>query len=61
VPLIEETTAKAIKLGPSMAQTGPAVRGDKNIINTHLKMLSSSAGLKAIYDLMSREIEKRNK
>lgn len=38
-PLMEETLKKAQELGASRAQTGPAVRGDRETINKHLELL----------------------
>jgi predicted short-subunit dehydrogenase-like oxidoreductase (DUF2520 family) len=38
-PLIEATAKKALKNDPRKVQTGPAVRGDQNIIDMHKKML----------------------
>jgi predicted short-subunit dehydrogenase-like oxidoreductase (DUF2520 family) len=55
LPLIDETTAKIHTLSPNAAQTGPAVRYDKKVIDRHLKMLDS-ARWKEIYRLMSEDI-----
>ena len=38
-PLLTETLDKLQTLSPRDAQTGPARRGDVNIINKHLAML----------------------
>jgi len=38
-PLIEETVAKALEIGPAQSQTGPARRHDEKTINHHLKYL----------------------
>ncbi len=40
LPLIDETAEKVHTLSPVEAQTGPAVRYDKNVIDRHLEMLS---------------------
>lgn len=40
LPLIRATIEKAASTSPSEGQTGPARRGDTNIIDSHLKMLS---------------------
>jgi len=41
LPLIEETAAKVHRSLPDLAQTGPAVRGDRRIIDRHLSLLES--------------------
>ena len=58
LPLIDETARKIHTLSPVEAQTGPAVRYDKNVIDNHLEMLSSDKNVQQIYDLMSRHIYK---
>ncbi len=54
-PLIEETIAKALDLGPEAAQTGPAKRGDTATIEYHKRLLSNE-NQKAVYDIMSSAI-----
>lgn len=56
LPLIDETARKVHKLTPREAQTGPAVRYDKNVINNHLTMLADSPALQEIYKLISQSI-----
>lgn len=56
-PLIQETASKINDLNPIEAQTGPAVRGDSNVIDKHLEMLSSSDS--KVYSLLSDMIYKR--
>lgn len=56
-PLIKETFLKAVEAGPENSQTGPAVRHDKNIIEKHLELLSSSPELQKIYAEVTRSIE----
>lgn len=53
-PLIRETIEKAFALEPYLAQTGPARRGDKNVIEEHSTKLSGHT--KEIYDAFSRSI-----
>lgn len=55
-PLIEETANKIKKNKPSDAQTGPAFRGDKKTIETHLKLLSKEKDLQKMYELISKSI-----
>ena len=54
LPLIQETAAKVIEIGPKNAQTGPAKRNDQIIINEHLAMLDGFP--KNIYKLLSESI-----
>ncbi|MCW3789025.1 Rossmann-like and DUF2520 domain-containing protein [Plebeiibacterium sediminum] len=55
-PLILETASKIDVLSPLEAQTGPAIRGDQNIIDNHLKMLSDESELASIYKTLSKRI-----
>lgn len=57
-PLMEETIAKAIIMGPREAQTGPARRGDTGVLNAHLDALENSPDAQAIYSLLARQIQK---
>jgi predicted short-subunit dehydrogenase-like oxidoreductase (DUF2520 family) len=57
-PLISETAAKVQTMTPAEAQTGPAKRGDEDIINQHLDLLNEFPGYKEIYQLISSEIQK---
>jgi predicted short-subunit dehydrogenase-like oxidoreductase (DUF2520 family) len=57
-PLIEETADKIKSASPDKTQTGPAVRGDKSTISTHLKILNSMPATRRIYKLLTDEIEK---
>ena len=58
LPLIDETAAKVHMLAPRDAQTGPARRGDENVMNHHLSLLTEEQ--QAIYRLLSDAIQKRN-
>ncbi len=55
-PLIQETALKVETIEPKEAQTGPAIRGDKNIIEEHIKMLSENSDLQSIYKTLSNRI-----
>lgn len=55
-PLVRETALKVMNTDPQKAQTGPAVRFDKNIISTHLNALSSFPEFRQIYQEISEEI-----
>lgn len=56
MPLIDETVKKVHLLPPALAQTGPAVRYDQNIIKKHLDMLKDDALIQEIYCKMSQSI-----
>lgn len=55
LPLIDETCAKVHELSPHDAQTGPAIRFDKNVIDRHLDMIEDE-NIKDIYKLISKSI-----
>lgn len=58
LPLIDETTQKVHRLSPKQAQTGPAARGDKKVMDAHRKMLADKPQLECIYQQLSDSIEK---
>lgn len=55
-PLILETAKKVQELEPEKAQTGPAVRFDENIINSHLNQLKEFDGYQELYRSISKSI-----
>ena len=55
-PLLHETTQKACSMNPYLAQTGPAVRGDAQVVNKHLMLLRDHLQWQHIYRLMSLAI-----
>ena len=57
LPLIDETAAKIHTLAPRDAQTGPARRGDENVMAHHLSLLTEEQ--RAVYQLLSDEISRR--
>jgi predicted short-subunit dehydrogenase-like oxidoreductase (DUF2520 family) len=59
LPLIDEAARKVHRMSPLEAQTGPARRGDENVMNAHKSMLDSE--LADIYETLSNYIMKRNK
>lgn len=60
LPLIDETAAKLHHLAPADAQTGPAARGDNEIVARQSAVLDGV--YRDVYDLVSRYIsEKREK
>ena len=54
--LMRETVDKAVAISAAKAQTGPAVRGDKNIISEHLALLENHPDKKQLYELLSSQI-----
>jgi len=55
-PLILETAFKAVEKGPAQSQTGPAIRGDKRILEKHMKMLEDKPAMLEIYKMLSENI-----
>lgn len=55
-PLIAETIQKAMAIGPEQAQTGPAVRGDLEILDHHLEFLSNDEAVAELYRMISQHI-----
>lgn len=55
-PLILETAEKAMLHSPKEVQTGPAVRKDAAIVNSHLAMLEDYPDLQLLYQLLSERI-----
>ena len=56
-PLILETAKKVQHMSPYLAQTGPAIRGDKKTIKKHLKLLKEQHH-KDIYELLTASIQR---
>jgi len=59
-PLIQETAEKNTQLLPNEAQTGPAIRNDKETINAHLTFLSDE-NQKNIYTILTQSIQNNGK
>jgi predicted short-subunit dehydrogenase-like oxidoreductase (DUF2520 family) len=59
-PLVLETINKALANGPEYSQTGPAVRGDLEILDEHLAYLKKEKVIAKIYELISQDIIDRN-
>ncbi|MBQ7531003.1 MAG: DUF2520 domain-containing protein [Paludibacteraceae bacterium] len=61
LPLIDQTAAKVHTLAPKDAQTGPAIRGDENVIRHHLELLSDTPrtpkALSEVYRLLTEYIQ----
>ncbi len=55
-PLIAETITKSLQIGPEAAQTGPAKRGDLEILDNHLEFLKDDPAKQELYKLISQMI-----
>jgi predicted short-subunit dehydrogenase-like oxidoreductase (DUF2520 family) len=58
-PLILETASKIKQLSPEKAQTGPAIRKDKNTIKNHLSLLDKNQ--QKIYKILTKSIQNGEK
>lgn len=58
LPLIDETARKIHQLDPVAAQTGPAVRGDSQVMQKQREMLTAYPELQQFYELMSQSIQR---
>lgn len=56
-PLIEETVAKAAQQNPFTVQTGPAIRGDENVLQAHLQLLQQHPRFALLYQQLSQSIQ----
>ena len=55
-PLIAETVNKSLAIGPEDAQTGPAHRGDLEVLDKHVEFLKKDKRLQEIYKIISQDI-----
>ncbi|GAB3658718.1 F420-dependent NADP oxidoreductase [Echinicola sediminis] len=55
-PLIIEQISKTLEIGAKSAQTGPASRGDLNVLDLHHQFLNYNEQLAEIYKLVSQDI-----
>lgn len=58
LPLVCETARKVEVIAPHDAQTGPAVRGDRKVIEEHLAILKDTPEYAELYRLISIDINK---
>ena len=56
LPLIDETAAKVHQMTPFSAQTGPAVRYDRNVIDAHTALIADDPLLSELYEKLSTSI-----
>lgn len=54
--LVDETARKVHELSPALAQTGPAVRYDRNVMGEHLELLKDHPEWQKMYEMMSQSI-----
>lgn len=57
-PLIRRTSRNALQDDPAGFQTGPAIRGDRKILEKHLHLLDKKKEFRKIYQLLSEGITK---
>ncbi|MBR5433076.1 MAG: DUF2520 domain-containing protein [Bacteroidales bacterium] len=57
-PLMKETFEKMLKYSPYDAQTGPALRGDEQILQKHRDLLANHEDILEIYNSISESIVK---
>jgi predicted short-subunit dehydrogenase-like oxidoreductase (DUF2520 family) len=55
-PLVSETINKSLSIGPRQAQTGPARRGDLEILDKHMEFLENDEAVAEIYKVVSQHI-----
>jgi predicted short-subunit dehydrogenase-like oxidoreductase (DUF2520 family) len=59
-PLIQETVAKALQISPFLSQTGPAIRGNAQVIEKHMAMLEHHPEIRELYRMISESIMAMN-
>ena len=59
LPLVRETARKVESMSPEDAQTGPAVRGDRKVMDQHLELLKEYPEYAELYRLISTDINKK--
>ena len=57
-PLLEETFRKAMTIGAENAQTGPAIRNNKAVLELHNHLLATHPEWQKIYTFVSESIQK---
>lgn len=57
LPLIDETAQRIKTISPAQAQTGPAIRHDKETLQKHMELLNAHPRLKNIYVLLTESIQ----
>lgn len=59
LPLVRETARKVETMSPEDAQTGPAIRGDRKVMDQHLELLKEYPEFAELYRLISTDINKK--
>lgn len=59
LPLVRETARKVETMSPEDAQTGPAIRGDRKVMDQHLELLKEYPEYAELYRLISTDINKK--
>ena len=59
LPLVRETARKVETMSPEDAQTGPAIRGDRKVMDQHLELLKDYPEYAELYRLISTDINKK--
>ena len=58
LPLVDETARKVHEQEPVEARTGPAIRGDQNVLQIHATMLGEHPAVQHIYEALSNDIQR---
>ena len=59
LPLVRETARKVESMSPEDAQTGPAIRGDRKVMDQHMELLKEYPEYAELYRLISTDINKK--
>jgi predicted short-subunit dehydrogenase-like oxidoreductase (DUF2520 family) len=54
LPIVRQTVANYVSLGPAGAFSGPLVRGDAEVVRGHLKALQRIPGVGDVYAALAR-------
>lgn len=60
IPLMKQTVRKWENLTPEEAQTGPAIRNDTQVMDSHLRLLAHDSNLQALYSIISEYIKNKS-
>ncbi|MCF6360719.1 MAG: F420-dependent NADP oxidoreductase [Cyclobacteriaceae bacterium] len=55
-PLLEQSISNAIRFGPKNVQTGPAKRGDYEVLDKQMELLTNQPKKEELYKLVSQQI-----
>jgi len=61
IPILSQTAEKVLTKNPKDCQTGPAVRGDGEVINHHINLLDGLTEEKELYILLNNYIRQKFK